>query len=71
MIAPSLFILQTDASEYDLSTALIQNDMPVSFAIKTCLLHVETIYMPIWTESASLSVLALKNAIPTSMEDIS
>ena len=44
-----LLILQTNASEYGLDAALIQNNRPIAFAIKT-LTDVETRYANIETE---------------------
>ena len=46
-------VLQTDASEYGLSTALIQNNRLIAFASKTCI-DVETRYVNIERECLSV-----------------
>ena len=46
-------VLQTDASKYSLSTALLQNNRPIAFASKT-LTDVETRYMNIERECLSV-----------------
>ena len=53
-----LLVLQTNASEYGLGTALIQNNRPIAFASKT-LTDVETRYKNM--ENASQFALVLKS----------
>ena len=63
-----LLVMQTNASEYGLGAALLQNNKPITFPSKT-LTDVETRYANI--ERACLSDLVLKGFTHMFMEDIS